>query len=49
VLVENGVDPRDRDMEGYTSLEKAEMQNNVETERYLQKIVALAEEGKIQF
>ena len=35
VLIENGVDPRDKDLEGQSSLEKAKIQNNIETERYL--------------
>ena len=37
-LIENGVDPRHTDPFGNTALDKAQLYNNTETEKYLLEV-----------
>ena len=45
-LIENGVDPRNKDVYGLTPLDKAIIHNNVNVELYLRSVVKEADEGK---
>jgi len=45
--VENGVDPRNTDVNGVSPLDKAILHNNIEIQNYLKLVIKEANNGKI--